>query len=165
MSWMQTPEEKSRSEECLHEYTVPEDSRKAVEDLFALFPEFRDSELNQWADDPLPYLVFADFCRFIKNHIKQHPNPDPFMKKAADFISKLYDSENENLMDLALTGVFEELADDSSTRVLADLLSPTASQAFMCFFKIIWSAAPSALSKFSQLQQRYHAQGQDVEGH
>lgn len=120
--------------EILYKFPPSKDNAKAVEQLLELFPEFKNSKFYGQTDDKIPHLVFADFDRFLREKIKEKQNSNKLLKRAADFISSLYDSGKKDLKDLVLSGMFENLANDPLTKCLIPLLSTKAGQEFGKFF-------------------------------
>ena len=121
----------------LAKHPTPPELIKATNDLLDLFPEFKNSKFNLWNDNPIPFMVFSDFNRFLIDRLKDNSDitPDLLIKRAADFISKLYSSGNYYLKDLVLSGVFEDLVEDPNTKVLINLMSVEAGNTFKEFFK------------------------------
>ena len=105
---------------------------KATADLLNEFPDFKSSDFNTWSDELIPHLVFADFIRFLKE--KQNQDNSGLMKRGAEFISNLYDSDKHELKDLVLSSIFENLANSSLAKDLVPLLSAQASEEFRKHF-------------------------------
>ncbi len=114
----------------------PEGNKKAMKELLKLFPEFADSKFYGETDKELPYLVFADFARFLKDIIEKRPQPesDEVIIKAANFMNNLYHSNNSDLKDLVLIGLFEELADEPKAVLLSKLLPSDTGYLYQSYF-------------------------------
>lgn len=123
-------------DDLLSKLPISQDNKIAINDLLEKFPEFKNSEFYGQTDKELPYLVFGDFDNFLLDKIKNtlDPRQDEVLKRAANFISNLYNSGKQDLQDLAVVGAFESLASEPEAKKIIELFSPEAGQAFKNFF-------------------------------
>jgi hypothetical protein len=123
-------------DDLLAKSPTSQDNKIATKNLLKKFPEFKNSEFYGQTDKELPYLVFGDFNNFLLDKIKNSPDPrkDKVLKRAVNFISNLYNSDKQDLRDLAIAGVFESLASEPEAKKIIELFSPEVGQAFKNLF-------------------------------
>jgi hypothetical protein len=123
-------------EEILSKFPLSKDNENATKKLLESFPEFKNSEFYGQTGQ-LPYLVFADFCRFVLHKIKitgTNNNLDILLKRVGEFIVELYFSNSEDLKDLVRAGMFEDLSNDPKSVILLDFLPSEVAMDFKSFF-------------------------------
>lgn len=90
----------------------------------------RDVTYISHDDDSLPYMVFADFARFLREVIIYKPNEQgtpQILAQSFLLLGEIATSPDPELADLAVVGVFETLADSPDcTAVARKLLSRKA---------------------------------------
>lgn len=89
-----------------------------MNDLLAKFVSFKKAQ-NYEPEDLTPYSVFGDFAiylqeKFISNDIKQSEIDDAFQ-----FFNTLAESDNQDVLNLLVTGIFEVFTDEQKTVELA----------------------------------------------
>lgn len=127
---------KKEIEETLSKFPISQDNQGATQQLLEIFPEFKNSNFYGQTDCALPYLVFADFCRFLLDRIdkNQTQSLDPLLEKVGKFITDLYQSRSKDLKDLVRVGIFEELGDAPKAVILASFLPIEIATDFKSFF-------------------------------
>jgi hypothetical protein len=112
-------------------------SERAVEELLRRIPAFaaeraRDESYISYADDS-PYLVYGDFARFLEQLILNRSSSamEGILAESFALLSELATSPNDEVADLAVVGVFEQLADCPDCIPLArSMLSKDAAKLF-----------------------------------
>lgn len=127
---------KKKLDKQIAKFSKHPELEQATFDLLEKIPEFKNSEFFGQTDDQIPYLVFGDFSNYIKSLAKKGKIEisDPLISRIANFIIDLYKSSSKDLKDLVLAGIFEDLASEPNTKVLAKFFPPDMAQDFHSFF-------------------------------
>ncbi|HEX2271540.1 MAG TPA: hypothetical protein VHH35_18490 [Pyrinomonadaceae bacterium] len=92
-------------------------SESAVEELLRRIPAFATERAKDESyisyDDDSPYLVYGDFARFLEQLIlnRSRSATEGILAESFALLSELATSPNDEVADLAVVGVFEQLAD------------------------------------------------------
>jgi hypothetical protein len=116
---------------------ISKDNEEAVHKLLEKFPEFKNSKFYGQTDETIPYLVFGDFCSYLKLLLKEGKIKvtDSIAQRIALFIVDLYQSSSKDLNDLVRVGIFEDLSNEPETEVLAEILPKDIAADFRSFFQ------------------------------
>ncbi len=120
---------------------IPKVNEDAVSRLVGSFSEFKSSKFYGQSDKKIPYLVFYDLSNFLLYKLAITPGvaKDSFLIKTSKFISDLYDSDDKDLKDLVLVGIFEIIGEDEKSRKLIPLLSINTGKALCKFLDKDWT--------------------------
>ncbi|MCI0423540.1 MAG: hypothetical protein L0312_30700 [Acidobacteria bacterium] len=110
----------------------------AVEELLKRVPSFAAARSQDESyishDDDGPYLVYGDFARFLTELVMdKSPGAEKadVLEVSFKLLSELASSSNDELANIAVVGVFEELADCPDCIILAKkMLSKNAAKVF-----------------------------------
>ena len=106
--------------------TVPLRYSDMVDVVVDRIPAFRDSDWGREVletDRDLPYVVFGAFASFLKHLLTEVPPTDPTVRSSFELLNEMAASPEQQVVDLAATGVFEVLTDSAhSIRAARQLL-------------------------------------------
>jgi hypothetical protein len=91
-------------------------SRRTVETLLERVPELAASHD---VDPEVPYAVFGEFGSFLCEQARRHPPDDELLRRCFAFIDEMAASDDDEVLNILVTGTFEVLSDDDNCSALA----------------------------------------------
>src|SRR3989344_7779066 len=92
-----------------------------IQILLEKFPEFNLSKEFEECDKENPFLIFGAFSIFLIKKIEKSKNPEleQSIRDAYKLFDEMDSTNNKNLGDLVVTGVFEDLVQNAKAIDLA----------------------------------------------